>query len=66
VGPLGALGLSIVTSVGLDPVHWFDLPEGGEWALAAECNGIVHSVQPPIVHVASDDPDTTIEARVGR
>jgi hypothetical protein len=66
VGPLGALGLSIVKSVGVGSVHWFDLPEGGEWALAAECTGLVHSVEPPIVHVASDDPDTTIEARAVR
>jgi hypothetical protein len=66
VGPLGAPGLSIVRSSAFEGVHSFDLPEAGQWALDAQCNGISNWVQPPVVRIPEQGPDTMLDARVDR
>jgi len=62
-GPLGSLGLTIVRATPAANVHWFELPEAGEWALAADCAGTVHRLEPSIVRVTNVH-DMTIEARL--
>src|SRR5262249_24353250 len=62
-GPLGSLGLSVVLATAASNVHWFDLPEAGEWVLNAECGGIPRNLQPSVVRVTGQT-DVAIEARV--
>lgn len=69
-GPLGGLGgglgLSIVSATGAGGLFWFDLPEAGEWALDATCDGTSYAVQPRIVSVPPDGPEARVEAEVLR
>lgn len=65
-GPLGTLGLTIVRGTAAGGLHWFELPEAGEWALEAECQGESVEVDPRIVAVPARGPDTTVDVRIVR
>lgn len=65
-GPLGSLGLTIVRATGSGGEHWFDIPEAGEWALDAECEGVSYSVEPRSVVVPAHGPDKNVDVRIIR
>ncbi len=65
-GPLGALGLTVIRGYPAGYVHWFEVPEAGEWALEAECQGQSVEVDPRIVTVPARGPDTTVDVRLVR
>jgi hypothetical protein len=60
VGPLGAIGLTVVHATESGAVHWFEIPEPGDWALDAACEGQDYAVQPMIVSVPATAPDAMI------
>lgn len=65
-GPLGTLGLTIVRGTAAGGLHWFELPEAGEWALEAECQGESVEMDPRIVALPARGPDTTVDVRLVR
>jgi hypothetical protein len=66
-GPLDSLGLHIITSEGPGEMRTLDLPEGGEWALAATCGGAGFGVDPRIVRVPpAGSAATVVDAHVVR
>lgn len=66
VGPLGPLGLTIVRATASGGEHWFDIPEAGEWALDAECQGVSYGVEPRSVVVPEHGPDTSVDVSIIR
>jgi len=65
VGPTGSLGVSIVAeSAASANLHWFDLPEPGQWMLEADCGGRTVALVPPIVLVPAEGPDTMLDTRL--
>ena len=65
-GPLGPLGMTMLTATGVVGTYWFDLPEPGTWILSAECGGTGFSLEPPSINVPSDGPDPVVAARLVR
>jgi hypothetical protein len=66
VGPLGGLGLTIVHATATANLHWFDLPEPGQWTLDAECGGRSRVIEPAIVYIPADGPDILIDVSIVR
>ena len=66
VGPLGHLGLSTVQATVVGISSWLDLPEGGDWALTAQCDGKSRDVLPRILVVPQAGPDLFVDARLVR
>jgi len=64
VGPLDALGLSIVRATSGTGVYEIDLPEAGTWTLVADCGGTSRAIDPPIVVVPADRAAPPVDARV--
>jgi hypothetical protein len=64
VGPLGALGLSIVRGTRGANVHWFELPEPGDWAIFADCGGHESATRPAVVRIEASGPDVIVDARL--
>jgi hypothetical protein len=64
VGPLGALGMTIVRATSLTTVYELDLPESGTWNLNAECGDRTYTADPAFVVVRGDRATTTVDARV--
>jgi len=65
-GPLGPLGMTMLTATGVVGTYWLDLPEPGTWILSAECGGTGFSLEPPSITVTSDGPDPVVAARLVR
>jgi hypothetical protein len=68
-GPLGMLGLAVIRAsdpYGTFSTFPFELPEPGEWALSADCGGQVRPVEPNIVNVPPEGPESLIDVRVIR
>jgi hypothetical protein len=63
-GPLNGLGLTTVRASVSGVLHVFDIPEAGQWALAAECDGRGHEVEPVLVEIAATGPAVTIDVRI--
>ena len=66
IGPLDGLGMAVVQSVSVGSEHWFELPEPGDWALDATCDGTRTPLQPTIVHVPDGSRFTRVDVRRGR
>jgi hypothetical protein len=66
IGPLGGLGLTIVHATDAANLHWFDLPEPGEWTLDAECGGRSRVLDPTIVNIPADGPDIVVDISIVR
>ena len=65
VGPLGSLGVSMVAeSAASSNLHWFDLPEAGEWMLDADCGGRSVPLVPSVVSIPADGIDVRFDARL--
>ena len=65
VGPLGSLGVSMVSeSASSSNLHWFDLPEPGQWMLDADCGGRAVPIVPSVVSIPAEGPDTTFDAKL--
>ena len=66
-GPLGRLGMTILRESAVsDNLHWFDVPEAGQWVLQADCQGHGATVDPPILLVSTDGADPLIDVRIVR
>jgi hypothetical protein len=67
-GPLHSLGLTIVqAAAAAGGIHWFDIPEPGQWALDADCPGLSsYSLLPSIVDVPAGGPDMNVDVRIVR
>jgi hypothetical protein len=66
VGPLDGLGLAIVTASQTQDLYWFDLPEAGEWALNAECDGSARQTEPATIHVGRPASVLAIDVRLAK
>ncbi|MBI3400143.1 MAG: hypothetical protein HY048_01885 [Acidobacteria bacterium] len=65
VGPVGALGLTIVrANPGAPFVYWLDLPEPGLWMLSARCDDRDYAVEPPAITLAGDALEATFDVRI--
>ena len=65
VGPLGSLGVSMIAeSAASSNLHWFDLPEAGEWMLDADCGGRSVPLVPSVVSIPADGIDVRFDARL--
>lgn len=64
VGPLGTLGLTVLNATSAGNVHWFEVPESGQWALFAECGAKSYAVEPMMVDVPSSGPDPVVDVRL--
>jgi hypothetical protein len=67
-GPVGSLGLSIVKAAATSNVHYFELPEAGEWLLNASCSGRSLPLQPQVVVVppAGREPPRLVDVQIVR
>jgi len=63
-GPLNGLGMAIVAASRAGNEYWFDLPEGGEWSLNAECDGLPRRVDPSIIIVGPAARDLRVDVRI--
>ena len=63
-GPLNGLGLTTVRASVSGVLHIFDIPEAGQWALDAECDGRGRGVEPVLVEIAATGPPATIDVRI--
>jgi len=63
-GPLNGLGLTTVRASVSGVLHIFDIPEAGQWALDAECDGRGRDVEPVLVEIAATGPPATIDVRI--
>jgi hypothetical protein len=66
VGPLQYLGLTAVQASEMGGLHWFDIPEAGEWALTALCSDVSYPLLPGVVAVPASGPDTYLDVRLVR
>jgi hypothetical protein len=64
VGPLGRTGMTIVQAVAGVGVHWLAVPEAGEWALSALCDGVRRAVVPLVIVVPADGGEIIIDAAI--
>ena len=65
VGPLGSLGVSMITESAVSSnLHWFDLPEPGQWMLDADCGGRSVPLVPSVVSIPAEGADVRFDARV--
>jgi hypothetical protein len=63
-GPLNGLGMAIVPASQTGSNYWFDLPEGGEWSLNAECDGVSRRTDPSIIVVRPSAKDSAVDVRI--
>jgi hypothetical protein len=66
VGPLQYLGLTVIQANELGGLHWFDIPESGQWALTAVCSEVSYPLLPAVVVVPASGPDTYLDVRIVR
>jgi hypothetical protein len=63
-GPLGALGVKVVRAASRTGVYQLELPDAGSWALNAECRGVVHEIEPPVIAVPASGQPAAVDALV--
>jgi hypothetical protein len=66
-GPVGHLGMTVLReSAASDNLHWFDVPEAGEWALDADCQGRPAKVDPAVFAVSVERSDVMVDVQIIR
>jgi hypothetical protein len=66
-GPVGQLGMTVLReSAASDNLHWFDVPEAGQWALDADCQGRPATVDPPLFAVSVERSDVMVDVHIIR